>query len=62
MTKMYCVVGEEGIEFASENHEEAKKFVADEIAGVGHADEPVDPDYYYITTMTKEELDALPEV
>lgn len=59
---MYCVVGEEGIEFTSESEQEAKQFIADEVAGVGHGGEPADEDYYYITTMTKAELDALPEV
>lgn len=60
--KMYCVVGEYGIEYASDNEQEAKQFIADEEAGTGYGDEPAIPNTYYITTMTEDELNALPEV
>ena len=59
---VYCVTGDYGIEFASDNEKEAKNFIAAEIAGEGYGGEPADPDYYYIQTMTEDELDALPEV
>lgn len=58
---MYCVVGEYGIEFASDKRKESENFIAAEEAGEGHGDEPAPVDYYYITTMTKAELHALPE-
>jgi hypothetical protein len=58
---MYCAVGDYGIEYSSENEHEAKEFIDNEIAGIGYGDEPSDPDYYHIITMTKSELEALPE-
>lgn len=54
--RMYCAVGEYGIEFASVTRKECKAWIDDQMTN-----EDIDPNYYSITTMTKAELDALPE-
>lgn len=62
LVTVFCASGEEGIEFSSENEQEVRDWVATEVAGEGNADEPVEEDYYQIISMTKRELETLPEV
>lgn len=58
----YCALGEEGIEFVSDDENEVKAWIYDEIIGEGNASEPMPVDYYQIVTHTQAELDAMPEV
>lgn len=58
----YGAVGEEGCEFTADTAEEVQAWIDLEIAGECHADEPVDPDYYYIHEYTQKELDEMVEV
>lgn len=58
----YGAVGEEGCEFMADTAEEVQQWIDTEIAGEGHADEPVDPDYYSIYPYTQKELDEMIEV
>ena len=57
MEKKYCAYGEEGIEFVADTEEEVQKWI-DEFT----ASEGIEKEYYQITSMTQDELDALPEV
>ena len=53
---MWCALGEEGIEFADPSKLNVKKWIK-----VMTEDDNIGEDYYEITSMTKSELDALPE-
>lgn len=57
----YGAVGEEGCEFMADTPEEVQAWIDKEVAGEGHADEPVDPDYYYIHGYTQEQLHEMIE-
>ena len=59
---VWCASGEEGIEFSSESKKEVEDWIADEVAGEGNSDEPMSEDYYQLVSMTRRELEALPEV
>lgn len=58
----YGAVGEEGCEFIADTPDEVQKWINAEIAGEGHSDEPVDPDYYSIYPYTKKEYENMKEV
>lgn len=57
----FFAVGEEGIEFVADTEAEVQQWIDDEVAGVGVSGETMPANYYHITSMTKAELDALPE-
>lgn len=59
---VWCASGEEGIEFSSEDRKTVEDWITTEMAGEGHADEPVGEDYYQLVSMTRAELEVLPEV
>lgn len=58
----YGAVGEEGCEFIAKTEAEVQAWIDTEIAGEGHSDNPVDPDYYHIYGYTQKELDEMVEV
>ena len=62
LVTVWCASGEEGIEFSSEKKEEVEDWIADEVAGEGNSDDPVSEDYYQLISMTRRELESLPEV
>ena len=58
----YGAVGEYGCEFSAKTKAEVQEWIDREIAGEGHSDEPVDPDYYSIYGYTQKELEEMVEV
>ena len=58
----YGAVGEEGCEFMACTKKKVQEWIDREVAGEGHADEPVDQDYYYIHGYTQQELSEMKEV
>lgn len=54
---MYCALGEEGIEYASETLKGCKTWIKEQMQYEG-----IDDDYYQIVTHTKAALAAMPEV
>lgn len=54
---VFCADGEEGIEFYADTEQEVRIWIDDMVS-----ENEMPDDYYYIVSMTKAELDALPEV
>lgn len=58
----YGAVGEEGVEFLADTVNEVQKWIDEEVAGTGHADEPMPDDYYQIYPYTQKQIDEIKEV